>query len=213
MLRGPAVGGEALGESSGSLDGAGGRGGRGRGGKLRTFLRVGRGGRLLFDRGGGSCQQYERSGWTPAPASKQRSEALLRHVLATGRVCPPALLERHLDPDEAWRKNAALKIKQGPLLYDFNWLPKPELVPSRSGAPPVAAASSAAAQDAMQTQGGAGAPLASASRATPSGEGGSEPGGSAGDGAGDGTGAASRKRKASELSEEPPALNGGQAQL
>jgi len=111
------------------------RGGRANGGRssssgrLRGYVRVGRGGRIIFDRGGGGCWQYKHSYWTPA-TNQERSERLLQHVLATGRVCPPALLERHLDPDEAWRANKPLQIKHGPLLYNFDWLPKPDLVPS-----------------------------------------------------------------------------------
>ena len=36
------------------------------------------------------------------------------------------MLEQHLDPDEAWRQGRPLKIVNGPLLFDFNWLPKPD---------------------------------------------------------------------------------------
>jgi len=53
-----------------------------------------------------------RGGWN-------RSEQLLRHILSTGRICPPSLVERHLDADEAWRQNRPLKVKSTPLLFDF----------------------------------------------------------------------------------------------
>jgi hypothetical protein len=123
------MGGAAAGAAA-AREPLGGRGGRGR---LRGFVRVGRGGRVVFDRGGGSCRQYSR--WTPSLAdpwrTAQRSEQLLHHILSTGRVCSPSLLERHVDPDDAWRHNKPLKIKQGPLLFDFKWLPRPELVPSQ----------------------------------------------------------------------------------
>lgn len=120
----------ALGQESQAF--IGGRGGRGR---LRGYVRVGRGGRIIFDRDGGSYRQYRQSCWTPVLADPQRvanrSEQLLRHILSTGRTCSPSALERHLDPDEAWRQNRPLKIKQGPLLFDFKWLPRPQFVPSQ----------------------------------------------------------------------------------
>ena len=59
------------------------------------------------------------------------AEALLE-ILKSGRVCPTRLLETHLDPDAAWKSNEPLPIRRGPLLFDFNGLPKPNLVPSKS---------------------------------------------------------------------------------
>lgn len=124
-------GGAAMGAVAGreSLGVSGGRG------RLRGFVRVGRGGRVIFDRDGGSCRQYRHSRWTPSLAdprrAAERSEQLLHHILSTGRICSPSLLERHVDPDDAWRQNKPLKVKQGPLLFDFKWLPRPQLVPSQ----------------------------------------------------------------------------------
>jgi len=88
-------------------------------------VRIGRGGRVLFDRGGGSSRNYKHVCWPP----------LLAHVMQTGRMGPPSLLEPQLDPDEAWRQNRPLKIAKGPVLFDFAWLPKPELLPPQGSAP------------------------------------------------------------------------------
>ena len=94
---------------------------------------------MLFDRGGGSSRNYKHVCWPP----------LLQHVMQTGRMGPPSLLEPQVDPDEAWRQNRPLKIPRGPVLFDFAWLPKPELLPPRGSAPaaeppPGSAASSTA---------------------------------------------------------------------
>ena len=56
----------------------------------------------------------------------------MQQVLESGRMCAPHLLERGVDPDSAWRRNEPLPIKHGPLLFDFRWLPKPQLVPSEA---------------------------------------------------------------------------------
>jgi len=87
---------------------------------------------MIFDRGF-SCRQYKRSFWTPA-SNQQRSERLLQHILTTGLVCPLALLEKNHNPDDAWKKNMPLRTKQGPLLFNFKWLSKPNLVAPRLGA-------------------------------------------------------------------------------
>ena len=118
-------------------------------------FRVGRGGRVLIDRGRGGGARYTRTCWhtvdagmdvdgtaaaegshaTPreadckddrAPAGRKiLSAAALSHMLRSGRECPPKLLEQGQDPDTAWRRNEPLAIKRGPLLFDFSWLPKP----------------------------------------------------------------------------------------
>ena len=80
------------------------------------------------------------------------------------------------------RRNRALKIKQGPLLYDFGWLPKPQLVPSRS--------------EAQQAAASAAAPGAAGEGTAPQPNGG---GATAAGAVGVG-----RKRKASDFSERPP---------
>jgi len=94
-------------------------------------VRIGRGGRVLFDRSGGSSRNYKHVCFPP----------LLQHVMRTGRMGAPSLLEPQVDPDEAWRQNRPLKIPRGPKLFDFAWLPKPELLPPRDGllvaAPPL----------------------------------------------------------------------------
>jgi hypothetical protein len=59
-------------------------------------------------------------------------ERALRQILQSGRICVPHLLEHGVDPDAAWRRNEPLPIKQVPLLFDFKWLPKPQLVPSKA---------------------------------------------------------------------------------
>ena len=56
----------------------------------------------------------------------------MRQVLQSGRMCAPHLLERGVDPDSAWRRNEPLPIKHVPLLFDFKWLSKPQLVPSEA---------------------------------------------------------------------------------
>ena len=66
-----------------------------------------------------------------------------------GRVAHPGGSSMEVDPDEAWRQNRPLKIPRGPVLFDFAWLPKPELLPPRGSAPaaeppPGSAASSTA---------------------------------------------------------------------
>ncbi len=114
------------------------------GGRARGFARIGRGGRVLFDRGGGGGRRYRPVCWAlpghdaenaaepsaSSPATSQRSNAhqnaVLQHMFQTGRACPQPMLEQHLDPDEAWRQGRPLKIVNGPLLFDFNWLPKPD---------------------------------------------------------------------------------------
>ena len=97
---------------------------RGRGRGIGT-VRIGRGGRVLFDRGGGSSRNYKHVCFPP----------LLQHVMRTGRMGAPALLEPKVDPDEAWRQNRPLKIPRGPKVFDFAWLPKPELLPPRGALP------------------------------------------------------------------------------
>lgn len=59
-------------------------------------------------------------------------EQALIEILQSGRMCKPHLLETHLDPDAAWKRNQPLPIKQGPLLFDFKGLPKPVRVPSKA---------------------------------------------------------------------------------
>jgi len=58
--------------------------------------------------------------------------------MKTGRMDAPVefakLLEPSPNPDEAWRQNRPLKIKQGPKLFDFAWIPKPDLLPPQGGA-------------------------------------------------------------------------------
>ena len=150
-------------------------------------LRVGRGGRVLIDRGGrGSGPRYGKTIWrnigpggrlvpcigptaeaaasgasgagapqrsagdggsgsssnglaaagrgAPAPDASGLSvgEQALIQILQSGRICKPHLLETHLDPDAAWKRNQPLPIKQGPLLFDFKGLPKPVTVPSKA---------------------------------------------------------------------------------
>ena len=89
--------------------------------------RIGRGGRILFDRAGGSKRNYKHPCWPP----------LLEHAMRTGRMGAPVefakLLEPQPNPDEAWRQNRPLKIKQGPKLFDFAWIPKPDLLPPQGG--------------------------------------------------------------------------------
>jgi hypothetical protein len=97
---------------------------RGRGRGLGT-VRIGRGGRVLFDRSGGSSRNYKHVCFPP----------LLQHVMRTGRMGAPSLLEPQVDPDEAWRQNRPLKIPRGPKVFDFAWLPKPELLPPREVVP------------------------------------------------------------------------------
>lgn len=97
---------------------------RGRGRGIGT-VRIGRGGRVLFDRSGGSSRNYKHVCFPP----------LLQHVMRTGRMGAPALLEPKVDPDEAWRQNRPLKIPRGPKVFDFAWLPKPELLPPRGALP------------------------------------------------------------------------------
>ena len=88
-------------------------------------MRIGRGGRVLFDRSGGSSRNYKHVCFPP----------LLQHVMRTGRMGAPSLLEPQVDPDEAWRQNRPLKIPRGPKVFDFAWLPKPELLPPREVVP------------------------------------------------------------------------------
>ena len=88
-------------------------------------MRIGRGGRVLFDRSGGSSRNYKHVCFPP----------LLQHVMRTGRMGAPSLLEPRVDPDEAWRQNRPLKIPRGPKVFDFAWLPKPELLPPRDVVP------------------------------------------------------------------------------
>lgn len=106
--------------------------GTGRNGRVRGLLRIGRGGRVILDRGGrGSGHAYQRLCWS----STGKLPPLLAHVLSHGRA-PPAVLEQHVDPDVAWRQNRPLQIKRGPILYNFGSLPKPAFVSSsREGAP------------------------------------------------------------------------------
>ena len=100
---------------------------RGRGRGIGT-VRIGRGGRVLFDRSGGSSRNYKHVCFPP----------LLQHVMRTGRMGAPSLLEPQVDPDEAWRQNRPLKIPRGPKVFDFAWLPKPELLPPRELVPAAA---------------------------------------------------------------------------
>ena len=88
-------------------------------------------------------------------ASSPQKTSRLRAPGTTARVCAPHLLEKQLDPDAAWRRNEPLPIKHGPLLFDFKWLPKPQLVPSKAEA---AAANGSADGDSGAAQG---APAAS----------------------------------------------------
>ena len=147
-------------------------------------LRIGRGGRVLIDRGRGlgGGPRYARTCWhtvDAAPSSSgsgggsagagagtdasagaggsadrprvswsdggasgeggarpprpSLSAAAVAAMLQSGRACPPAMLDEGLDPDAAWRRNEPVPIKRGPLLFDFSWLPKPQLVPSANG--------------------------------------------------------------------------------
>ena len=80
----------------------------------------------------------------PAPAAASASapagdvgrfrlgEQALSQILQSGRICAPHLLDQGVDPDAAWRRNEPLPIRHGPLLFDFSWLPKPQLVPSKA---------------------------------------------------------------------------------
>ena len=91
-------------------------------------MRIGRGGRILFDRGGGSRRNYKHSCLPP----------LLEHAMRTGRMGDSVEFSRLLEPvepnpDEAWRQNRPIRIKQGPKLFDFAWIPKPELLPPQGG--------------------------------------------------------------------------------
>ncbi|KOO23443.1 enhancer of polycomb-like 2 [Chrysochromulina tobinii] len=64
-----------------------------------------------------------------------------------------------MDPDAAWRRNEPVPIKRGPLLFDFSWLPKPQLGPAADGpavAPPAVGQKRKAAElgaDAPSTNG------------------------------------------------------------
>jgi hypothetical protein len=87
------------------------------------------------------------------------SSSALSHMLTSGRVCPDHLLEEGMDPDAAWRRNEPVPIKRGPLLFDFSWLPKPQLGPAADGpavAPPAVGQKRKAAElgaDAPSTNG------------------------------------------------------------
>ena len=64
-----------------------------------------------------------------------------------------------MDPDAAWRRNEPVPIKRGPLLFDFSWLPTPQLGPAADGpavAPPAVGQKRKAAElgaDAPSTNG------------------------------------------------------------
>lgn len=89
----------------------------------------------MWDRGGrGSGPRYASTCWPGLKlVENEPTPAALLHVLQSGRVCPPSMLEAGVDPDDAWRKNEPLPIKRGPLLFDFRSLRKPELVPRADG--------------------------------------------------------------------------------
>ena len=55
----------------------------------------------------------------------------LVQVVGSGRVSKPHLLHpAAADPDAAWKRNEPVPKKDGAsILFDFKWLPKPELVP------------------------------------------------------------------------------------
>jgi len=102
--------------------------------RLRGQLRIGRGGRVIFDRGGRGGGVYIRS-CMPRHFGDPASNLppLLAHVLMHGRLRAPVLRAEQMDPDAAWRQNRPLQIKRSPLLFDFKSLPKPDLVGDSEG--------------------------------------------------------------------------------
>ena len=150
------------------------RGGR-RGG---AFARIGRGGRVLFDRPDDDAGGLAFGRYRPLPGGFKGSASheLLSSALRTGRPCKRARLEGHLNADEAWRQNAPLRIVRGAEpLFDFGSIPKfvsaveprppppePPAAPPAAAAPTPTSSSSSTAVAAEAPAPPAAAPLSAA---------------------------------------------------
>ena len=78
----------------------------------------------------------------------------LVQVVGSGRVSKPHLLHpAAADPDAAWKRNEPVPKKDGAsILFDFKWLPKPELVPPTLRHDAAAAVGSGGAPEAMDVE-------------------------------------------------------------